>query len=146
MFDDLDAALQGGSPEKRAVMLRQITDLFPNEADRLNDQQVGVFDDVMVQLIDRIETRTLPEIGEGRTRETQNRFRQVVEAQRPAAASILAGPRGERAERLKLLFEDFTQIGLHQWLTETEKTSVSISNAALPFKSWESTAPGVGNA
>jgi hypothetical protein len=88
MFDDLDAALQGGSPEKRAVMLRQITDLFPNEADRLNDQQVGVFDDVMVQLIDRIETRTLPEIGEGRTRETQNRFRQVVEAQRPAAASI----------------------------------------------------------
>lgn len=84
----LDAALQSGSSGKRVVMLRQITDLFLNEADRLNDEQLGVFDDVLVQLIERIETRTLPEINEGRTREAQIRFRQVVEAQRPAAASI----------------------------------------------------------
>lgn len=42
MFDDLDAALQSGSSGKRVVMLRQITDLLLNEADRPNDEQVGV--------------------------------------------------------------------------------------------------------
>ncbi|MGB9116735.1 hypothetical protein [Bradyrhizobium sp.] len=37
LFDDLDAAPRSGSLEKRVAMLRQITDLFLNEADRLND-------------------------------------------------------------------------------------------------------------
>jgi uncharacterized protein (DUF2336 family) len=64
LFDDLDAALQSGSPEKRVAMLRQVTDLFLSESDRLNEEQIGVFDDVLVQLIERIETRTLVEISE----------------------------------------------------------------------------------
>ena len=64
LFDDLDAALQSGSSEKRVAMLRQVTDLFLSEADRLNEEQIGVFDDVLVQLIDRIEARTLAEISE----------------------------------------------------------------------------------
>ena len=64
LFDELDAALQSGSSEKRVAMLRQITDLFLNEADRLNEEQIGVFDDVLVQLIERIEARTLTEISE----------------------------------------------------------------------------------
>ena len=45
-------------------MLRQITDLFLNEADHLNEQQIGVFDNVLIQLIQRIEARTLTEISE----------------------------------------------------------------------------------
>jgi uncharacterized protein (DUF2336 family) len=64
LFDDLDAALRSGSSEKRVVMLRQLTDLFLSEADRLNEEQIGVFDDVLVQLIERIETRTLAELSE----------------------------------------------------------------------------------
>jgi uncharacterized protein (DUF2336 family) len=64
LFDDLDAALQSGSSEKRVAMLRQVTDLFLSEADRLNEEQIGVFDGVLVQLIARIETRTLAEISE----------------------------------------------------------------------------------
>ena len=64
LFDELDAALQSGTSEKRVAMLRQITDLFLNEADRLNEEQIGVFDDVLVQLIERIEVRTLAEISE----------------------------------------------------------------------------------
>ena len=63
LFDDLDAALQSGSSQKRVAMLRQVTDLFLSEADRLNEEQIGVFDDVLVQLIDRIEVRTLAEIS-----------------------------------------------------------------------------------
>jgi uncharacterized protein (DUF2336 family) len=64
LFDDLDAALHSGSSEKRVAMLRQVTDLFLSEADRLNEEQIGVFDGVLVQLIERIETRTLAEISE----------------------------------------------------------------------------------
>ena len=64
LFDDLDAALQSGSSEKRVAMLRQVTDLFLSEANRLNEKQISVFDDVLVQLIERIETRTLVEISE----------------------------------------------------------------------------------
>lgn len=64
LFDDLDAALQSGSSEKRAAMLRQVTNLFLGEADRLNEEQIGVFDSVLVQLIERIEARTLAEISE----------------------------------------------------------------------------------
>jgi uncharacterized protein (DUF2336 family) len=64
VFDDLDAALQSGSSEKRLAMLRQVTDLFLREADRLNEEQIGVFDGVLLQLIDRVETRTLAQISE----------------------------------------------------------------------------------
>jgi uncharacterized protein (DUF2336 family) len=64
VFDDLDAALQCGSSEKRVAMLRKVTNLFLSEANRLNEEQIGVFDDVLVQLIERIETRTLVEISE----------------------------------------------------------------------------------
>jgi uncharacterized protein (DUF2336 family) len=64
VFDDLDAALQSGSSEKRVAMLRKVTNLFLSEANRLNEEQIGVFDDVLVQLIERIETRTLVEISE----------------------------------------------------------------------------------
>jgi uncharacterized protein (DUF2336 family) len=64
LFDDLDAALRSGASEKRVALLRQVTDLFLSEADRLNGKQIGVFDGVLVQLIERIETRTLVEISE----------------------------------------------------------------------------------
>jgi uncharacterized protein (DUF2336 family) len=63
LFDDLDAALQSGSSERRVAMLRQVTDLFLNEADHLNENQIGVFDSVLLQLIERIEARTLAEIS-----------------------------------------------------------------------------------
>jgi len=63
LFDELDDVLRNGSSDKRVDMLRRVTDLFLNDADRLNDQQIGVFDQVLVHLINRIETRTLAEIS-----------------------------------------------------------------------------------
>jgi hypothetical protein len=64
LFENLDAALQSGSSEKRAAMLRQITDLLLSGADRLNETQIVVFDRVLAQLIEKIEARTLAEISE----------------------------------------------------------------------------------
>jgi len=66
-FDELDAALQSGSSDKRHGTLRQVTDLLLTEADRLSEEQIGIFDLVLVQLIQRTETRTLaaPVIADG---------------------------------------------------------------------------------
>jgi len=63
LFDDLDEVLRNGSPDKRVDMLRRVTDLFLNDADRLNDEQIGVFDEVLMHLINKIEAKALAEIS-----------------------------------------------------------------------------------
>jgi hypothetical protein len=60
---ELEEAIQSGSSEKRVETLRRVTDLFLYDADRLNEAQVGVFDDVLCHLIKRIETKALVELS-----------------------------------------------------------------------------------
>jgi uncharacterized protein (DUF2336 family) len=60
---DLEDALKSGSAEKRVETLRRITDLFLNDCDRLNEQQIKVFDDVLVHLIQRVEINALAELS-----------------------------------------------------------------------------------
>ena len=60
---ELEDAVTSGQPEKRLETLRRVTELFLDEADRLNDQQIGVFDDVLVHLIQRIETKALIQLS-----------------------------------------------------------------------------------
>ena len=54
---ELEDAVRGGSSAKRVETLRQVTDLFLNDGERLSDDQVKVFDDVLCLLIARVETR-----------------------------------------------------------------------------------------
>ena len=63
LIAELEGAVNGGSPERRVKMLRQVTDLFLSDADRLNENQIGVFDDVLVRLIERMESRTLAQLS-----------------------------------------------------------------------------------
>ena len=63
LIPELESALNSGSSEKRLATLRKMTDLFLNDADRLNETQIGVFDDVLVHLIQRIETRALAQLS-----------------------------------------------------------------------------------
>src|SRR5882724_534407 len=56
---ELEGAVEAGSPPRRARMLQQVTQLFASNANRLNERQIAVFDDVLVRLIDRVESRTL---------------------------------------------------------------------------------------
>jgi uncharacterized protein (DUF2336 family) len=63
IIDELEDAVQNGSPEKRVETLRQITDLFLREGERLNEDQIKVFDDVLCLLIDRVEIRARAELG-----------------------------------------------------------------------------------
>lgn len=63
LFAELEDAIKGGSKERRIETLRRITDLFVAEADRLSDQQIELFDDVLGQMIERIERRALIELS-----------------------------------------------------------------------------------
>lgn len=63
LFDELELAIQGGSAERRLQTLRRVTDLFLGGADRFNDEQIGVFDDVLGHLIRKIEARALIELS-----------------------------------------------------------------------------------
>jgi uncharacterized protein (DUF2336 family) len=63
LIAELEDAVRGGSSERRVRMLRQVTDLFLSDADRFNEKQIGVFDDVLVCLIERMEARTLAQLS-----------------------------------------------------------------------------------
>ena len=60
---ELEDAVRGGSPARRVETLRQVTDLFLNDGERLSDDQVQVFDDVLCLLIARVETRAKAELS-----------------------------------------------------------------------------------
>lgn len=63
LFSELEAAVNGGSSERRVNILRQVTDLFLSDADRLNASQIDVFDDVLMKLIERVEARALAQLS-----------------------------------------------------------------------------------
>lgn len=60
---ELEEAVREGSATKRVRTLRRVTDLFLNEGERLSDEQVQVFDDVLSLLITRVESRARAELS-----------------------------------------------------------------------------------
>src|SRR5271170_1316067 len=56
LIDEIEAALNSGTNSRRIEMLTRITDLFVGSASRYSDEQIGVFDDVMVRFVSTIET------------------------------------------------------------------------------------------
>ncbi len=60
---ELEDAVKSGSPERRVDTLRQVTNLFLHDAERLSEDQVKVFDDVLCLLVARVETRARAELG-----------------------------------------------------------------------------------
>lgn len=63
LIAELEDAIQGGSRDRRVETLRRVTDLFLSDADRLNEQQIEVFDDVLGCLISKIEEKALAELS-----------------------------------------------------------------------------------
>ena len=57
LIDELEAALTSGTNARRIEMLTRITDLFVGGASRYSEEQIGVFDDVMVRLVSTIEAK-----------------------------------------------------------------------------------------
>ena len=63
LIAELEEAINSGSQAKRVETLRRITDLFLHGADRLNEAQIGVFDDVLIHLIKRVEEKSLAQLS-----------------------------------------------------------------------------------
>ena len=63
IIDELEEAVRSGSSAKRISTLRQVTDLFLHDAERLSEDQVKVFDDVLCHLVARVETRVKAEVS-----------------------------------------------------------------------------------
>jgi uncharacterized protein (DUF2336 family) len=63
IITELEDAVSSGSSAKRVSTLRRVTDLFLHDGERLNDEQVKVFDDVLCFLVARVETRARAELA-----------------------------------------------------------------------------------
>jgi Uncharacterised protein conserved in bacteria (DUF2336) len=63
IIDELEEAVRSGSSAKRVSTLRQVTDLFLHDGERLSEDQVKVFDDVLCHLVARVETRVKAELS-----------------------------------------------------------------------------------
>lgn len=55
LISDVERAIKLSSAERRAEMLLHVTDLFISEADRISDEEIGLFDDVILRLATDIE-------------------------------------------------------------------------------------------
>jgi uncharacterized protein (DUF2336 family) len=60
---EAESAFRNGTAESRSRTLRRITDLFIGGADGYNALEIGVFDDVLCGLVDKIERETLAELS-----------------------------------------------------------------------------------
>ena len=63
IIGELEEAVRNGSSAKRISTLRQVTDLFLHDGERLSEEQIKVFDDVLCHLVARVETRVKAELG-----------------------------------------------------------------------------------
>jgi uncharacterized protein (DUF2336 family) len=55
LFDELEHAIAQGSPDRRADMARHVGDLFVTGAVRYSDDEIALFDQILVRLVAEIE-------------------------------------------------------------------------------------------
>jgi uncharacterized protein (DUF2336 family) len=99
LIAELELAVQDDQLENRTKTLRRITDLFLNDADRLNDDQIKVFDDVLCLLIRRIEGKALAELSK-RLAPVDNSPIEVIRRLARDEDIEVAGPMLEQSRRL----------------------------------------------
>ena len=63
LIAELDKAVSGRSPHRPADILRKVTALFLSDAERFSEDQLGVFDDVLVRLIERVGAQVLAQLS-----------------------------------------------------------------------------------
>lgn len=100
LLDELEAAIQSGSSKRRAEMLTRITDLFVDNAPRVNDAQVGVFDDVFEHLIREIESEAMLQLSE-RIARVENAPERLIRRLAHDDAIEISGPVLARSDRIR---------------------------------------------
>lgn len=63
LFAELDDVIKIGSPSRQTRILKQVTDLFRADIDRLDETQTDVFDDVLIRLMERVDTQALVQLS-----------------------------------------------------------------------------------
>jgi len=63
LIDELERALASGTSDQRIHTLARITDLFVVGAETYSDEQIDVFDDVMLKIAARIEAKSLARLS-----------------------------------------------------------------------------------
>jgi uncharacterized protein (DUF2336 family) len=59
LIAELDGVIKVGSPSRQTRILKQVADLFQADVDRLDETQTDVFDDVLIRLMERVDTQAL---------------------------------------------------------------------------------------
>ena len=63
LIDELESTMRQGSAAQRAAILHRVTELFLHHAPSCGEDQVALFDQVMVRLVDRIEKHALVQLS-----------------------------------------------------------------------------------
>jgi len=63
LLDELEAALQEGSADRRVRTLQRLAELLRSCAEQLSPSQIGVFDDVLVRLLECVGASALAELS-----------------------------------------------------------------------------------
>src|SRR4051794_29974372 len=63
IVDQVEAAINIGSAEKRLDTIKRVTDLFLSSADSVNSEQIQLFDDVLERLVKTIEIRAIADVS-----------------------------------------------------------------------------------
>jgi uncharacterized protein (DUF2336 family) len=63
LIEELEGTMRQGSAAQRADLLKRVTDLFLQHAPTYSAEQVALFDQVMLRLVERIEQRALVQLS-----------------------------------------------------------------------------------
>lgn len=63
LIHELESSIRDGSPDQRVATLRRVTDLFVHRAELYDDEQIRLFDEVIVRLAAEMETAALAELS-----------------------------------------------------------------------------------
>jgi uncharacterized protein (DUF2336 family) len=109
LISELEQAVRSGSQETRVRTLRRITDLFLGTKEKLSEEQIEVFDEVLSHLIARMESTALIELSE-RLAPVNNAPNNVVHTLAVDDEIAVAGPVLALSDRLTT--QDLVEIAL----------------------------------
>src|SRR5689334_16417754 len=126
LISELESAVRRGSAEKRQESLRRITDLFLGEKERLSEEQIEVFDEVLGHLMQRMEATALVELSE-RLAPVNNAPIKVIHTLAHDDEIAIAGPVLSLSDRLTMpdLIEIALAKGQSHLLAISKRSSLS---------------------
>src|ERR1700749_2423579 len=92
LIGELEVVLTDGSAERRVRTLQRLSELLVSSSQRLSASQIGVFDEVLLRLLDCVGVRALAELSVSLAEfaaPPEQTVRQLARHQNPAVASPL---------------------------------------------------------